>query len=774
MGHLTGTYQSDHVAESDCSVREIIADFGFSFALTTAAPAFPEQPIVEHPTKRQRTVESPSSKPCKKHTPKRVEEVVHSPKRHNEGESAENVVAQVETLPAQEVPQEVKTTLIEAPTFVQPVKNPKGSKAPSKTRRKLQLDDELEVLPKSRKKKARQSGGLEDTFIFGLKPKKRQPKSKLKEPIEEEPTHGETENVPAPPKRKRTAKSKQQANDEPCEKNAAELNEEVVALAGKPQKRKGKPASRKRDEALHVDINPLEEERPPITTGNGPGKEDPPTSLQAETEQPQPASKPTKPKATAKKAAKRTIEEATENETTTEPEPTAKRPRRQAATSAMAKVALGYEEDLVPVDKLRRAPEPVAKRGRPKKTTAAEVVPVLLPSPPQSVSKPSAEDKKNCGVDGVPVAKARGRPRKLGVKIAKVGVMATEKEEVVATSSRTEVKTSAGEDTHDVAETETPVEKAPPVKRARKVRAQAVAQDSLMDDEPAEEVDEVVQKRSRVSKVSQPKTSRKAASKAAKPAGVIDENVAVIEDVSAPAEIVIPETQESHDTMNNYDCPAGDQTKRSHSGTTEDPKRKMRRALAESDVNIVRSLPPDDSGVIVKPTTTKPDQFDETSTKPASKDKDPLEMQSSRKTKLLPAINPTVEHGDHNHGTDPTPVSAVEVIPTKRARKAQHAQPSKSKPAIEPPHDEAITPRKRHVIAADEDLDWLFEKSENKRSRAPARNPRASSKANRQAPGKKTSADAKDMDLDDLLESIAGFSGKLLTGKGGRAMASRQ
>jgi hypothetical protein len=29
------------------------------------------------------------------------------------------------------------------------------------------------------------------------------------------------------------------------------------------------------------------------------------------------------------------------------------------------------------------------------------------------------------------------------------------------------------------------------------------------------------------------------------------------------------------------------------------------------------------------------------------------------------------------------------------------------------------------------------------------------------------------MDLDDLLESIAGFSGKLLTGKGGRAMASK-
>jgi hypothetical protein len=612
----------------------------------------------------------------------------------------ESVVAQVEALPAHEVPQEPGTALIEAPVLVRPVKDTKGSKAPSKTRRKLQLDDELEALPKPKKKKARQSGGLEDTFIFGLKPKKRQPKSKLKETIEEEPTHEETENVPAPPKRKRTAKAKQQAKDEPCEKNAGEPNEEVVALEGKPQKRKGKPASKYRADALPVDTEPLEEERLPTTTGA-----DPVENLKSEdvvTKRPQAVSKVTKPKATAKNSAKRTIEEATENETATEPEPTTKRPRRQAATSAMAKVTLGYEEDLVPVDNLRRAPEPLARRGRPKKTTAAEVAPVLLPSPPQSVSKLSAEDEENCGEDEVPVAKVRavGRPRKLVSKMAKI-----DEKEVVATSSRPSVKTPALENSHHVAKTETPVAKAPPVKRARKVRAQAVAQDVSTDNEPAKQICEVDQKRSRASKAPPLKTSRKAASKAVKPVDIIDENVAVIENVPEPPEIIIQETQESHDTIKNS----------SRGDKVGEPKTKSRRALAESDVNIVRSLPPDDLGVIVKPTTVK-------------------QQQPSRKTKL---------------------------------------QQSKSTPTIDLPHDEVITPRKRHVIAADEDLDWLFEKSENKRSRVPARNPRASSKANRQAPGKKTSADAKDMDLDDLLESIADFSGKLLTGKGGRAMASK-
>jgi hypothetical protein len=705
-------YHLDHVAKSDRSVREIIADFGFSFALPTIAPAFPEQPIVEHPTKRRRTIESPSSKSCKKHTPKKGEEGTHPPKEHNGQNSVENVVAQVEAVPAHEVPQEPGTALIEVPVLVRPVKDPKGSRAPSKTRRKLQLDDELEALPKPKKKKARKSGGLEDTFIFGLKPKKRQPKSKLKETIEEGPTHEKTENVPAPPKRKRTAKTKQQAKDEPCEKNAGEPNEEVVALEGKPQKRKGKPASKCSADALPVDTEPLEEERLPTTTGADGA--DPVGNLKSEdveTKRPRAVSKVTKPKATAKKAAKRTIEEATENETATEPEPTAKRPRRQAATSAMAKVTLGYEEDLVPVDKLRRAPEPVAKRGRPKKTAAAEVAPVLLPSPPQSVSKPSAEDKENCGEDEVPVAKPRavGRPRKLGPKIAKVDVVSTEKE-AIATSPRDEVKTSALEDLHHVAETDAPANKAPPVKRARKVRAQVMAQDVPTDSEPPKETGEVEQKQSRASKEPPLRTNRKAASKSVRHVGVVGENIAVIEHVSEPPDTVIPDTQESHDTINN-----SEQAMKSRGYKAGEPKTKSRRALAESDVNIVRSLPPDDLGVIVKPTTAK-------------------QQQPSRKTKL---------------------------------------QQSKSTPTIDPPHDEVITPRKRHVIAADEDLDWLFEKSENKRSRVPARNPRATSKAIRQAPGKKTSADAKDMDLDDLLESIAGFSGKLLTGKGGRAMASK-
>jgi hypothetical protein len=685
-----------------------------------------------------------------------VEEGAHSPKGQKEKENVEDIVAQTEALPAQEP----KTALIDAPTLVLPVKNLKNSKAPSKPRRKLQLDDELKV-PKP-KKNAPQSESLEDTFIFGLKPKKRQPKSKLKQTIAEEPVHEETEDVPAPTKRKRTAKAKQQVNDELCETAPGELNEEVLALEEKTQKRKRMHASRRLAEAMHVDTNTLGEEPPSTNTGVVSVKEDLLVSPQEETKQPETTAKATEPKATAKKAAKRTIEEPMDHETVTAPEPTAKRPRRQAAVSATAKVALGYEEELVPTDKLRRAPEPVTKRGRPKKTIAAEVTPVLLPSPPPSALKSPVEEGH--GEAEVHIAKARpvGRPRKLGAKIATVDVGAIEKD-AVATSPRTEVKMSAVEDSHHVVETDAPVQKAPPIKRARKVRARVVAQGHPANDEPSNETCEVEQK----SKAPSSRTSRKAATKASKPVD-IDEDVAAIEEVSDSPDCVIPETQGSYDVIIDPDSLAGVQTKKSSGGT----KKKSRRALAESDVNIVRSLPRDDLGVIVKPITAKPHPSDGATIKPATRDNDNCKKQSNRNTKLVPVVNPAVEDEDDIHVTNSTPIPSVDIDHVKRARKAQPAQLSKSTPTIEPPHDEVLTPRKRHVIAADEDLDWLFEKSENKRSRVPARNPRASSKANRQAPVKKN-ADAKDMDLDDLLESIAGFSGKLLTGKSGRAMASK-
>jgi hypothetical protein len=682
-----------------------------------------------------------------------VEEEGHSPK--GQAGKKEDVVAKVEELPAQAIPQEVKT--IEASTLVRPIKKPKGSKVLSKTRRKLQLDDELETLPKP-KKNAPQSEGLEDTFIFGLKPKKRQPKNKSKETIEEEPTHQEVDSAPAPPKKKRTAKAKQQTKDESCEKAAEKLNEELVPPEVKPQKGKGKHTSQKCTDALPTDIESSEKASPPTTTEEDPVKEKPLESHHMEIKQSRTASKATKPKATAKKASKRTIEDVVENEPDTVPEPTAKRPRRQAAISATVKVAQWYEEELVPADKLWRAPEPVAKRGRPKKITAPECVPVLPPSPPPSMLKPPAEEVHDRDEDEVPVAKVRsvGRPRKLGAKIAKVDTAATENEPI-ANSPRPGVQTSALENSHQVAETETPVHKVQPVKRARKVRAQVVGQDESIDGEPPKDACEVEQKQSRAPKAPPLKTSRKAASKTVKP---VDGKIAVVEEVSKSPDIVIPETQGSYDTNSNSEPLAVEHTTHSRSGRTGEPKTKSRRVLAESDVNIVRSLPPDDFGAIVKPTGKRKD------TERVRKN------QTGQKTKLVPDVNLTVEHKDANHIRNPTPVASVDITHTKRARKAQPTQPSKSTPIIETPLKESATPRKRHVIAADEDLDWLFEKSENKRSRLPARNPRASSKGNRQAPVKK-SADAKDMDLDDLLESIAGFSGKLLTGKSGRAMASR-
>jgi hypothetical protein len=397
-----------------------------------------------------------------------VEEGGHAPKGQTGKKRAEDNAAQVEELPAQEALQEVKAIPIEAPTLVRPVKNPKGSKVPSKTRRKLQLDDELEVLPKP-KKKAPQSDGVEDTFIFGLKPKKRGPKSESKKTIEEEePIHEEIEGAPAQSKRKRTAKAKQQADGESCEKATEERNKEVIPLEVKSRKGKGKHASRKDADVLPTDSESSEKAPPPTTIEADSVKEHPLESHHMETKQPQVAPKATKPKATAKKASKRTIEDVVDNETATVPEPTAKRPRRQAAISATVKVAQGYEEELVPADELRRAPEPVAKRGRPKKIAAAEHVPVLPPSPPPSTLKPPTEDVQDDGENEVPVAKARsvGRPRKMGAKSAKLDVPATEKE-TVATSPRPEEVKSALEGLHQVVEAETPVQGPPPVKRAR-------------------------------------------------------------------------------------------------------------------------------------------------------------------------------------------------------------------------------------------------------------------------------------------------------------------
>ena len=681
-----------------------------------------------------------------------------------------DVIAQVEELPVQGVAQ--KMNPIEGSTSVRPAKNSQGSKAPSKTRRKLQLDDDVDVLPKP-KKTTPQSGGLEDTFIFGLKPKKRQPKSKLKEMTEEDSAHQETETAPAPVKKKRTAKEKQQANDEDCGNFPGNLNEEVVVPEKKPSKSNGKHRSKIGADALHVDVEPLKEKPPPQMTGADPVKE---KSLESMAAKPKAtAPKAAKSKAAAKKASKRTMEDVVEDETATGPESTAKRPRRQAAISATEKVAQGYEEELVPADKLRRAAEPVAKRGRPKKVVAPDSVPVLPPYAPPSILKLPLKEVQRRSEEEVPIAKARsvGRPRKLGAKIAKVDIAATEKEPV-DTSPRPGVEMPVLDSLQQVVATEILIQEAQPVKKARKVRARVVAHKTPMDDEPAIEPCEVEQKRCRTWKAPGLKTSGKVNSKASKSTDTVDEEIAVVEEMSEG--VVIPETQRMYDVNDDSNSLAGGHAEGSRDGRAGEQNKKSRRVLAESDVNTVRSLPTDDLGLIIKPTIAKHHHSDQVTVKPAIIDYIDTERarvkQPGRKTRTVPAINPATEHEDNDPVNGPAPIPSVEVVNTKRARKTRPAQQSKPPSAIEPPHDKAVTPKRRHVIAADEDLDWLFEKNESKRPRVPARNPRASSKVNQQAPVKK-SADAKDMDLDDLLESIAGFSGKLLTGKSGRAMASR-
>jgi len=107
----------------------------------------------------------------------------------------------------------------------------------------------------------------------------------------------------------------------------------------------------------------------------------------------------------------------------------------------------------------------------------------------------------------------------------------------------------------------------------------------------------------------------------------------------------------------------------------------------------------------------------------------------------------------------------------RRPRQTRQDLQVKSKSACssddEESHEATTASRRRHVIAVEEDLDWLFEKPETKRS-VPAAIRHPTTKTRRKEPDKS----AKDMDLDDLLASIAGFSGKLLTGRSGRVVAS--
>lgn len=232
LGTANARDHQRRIANSFNSVRTITADFGFSFALPAIAvpPPVPIQIPVEPPAKRRKTNESISPKRCAKHTV--ADAKPHSPAEKQKAKPAESHPVAGGVLEESE-PSRAQSTATSNP-----------SKKPTRARRKLQLDEELEDEPQKRKRVASQNASVEDTFIFGLKPTKRRPKREEERALlEENGTDQVSEQAStALAKRRRTNKTKQEAVNEPAPRTEAPTTSGDTVAPRKAAK--SKPASK--------------------------------------------------------------------------------------------------------------------------------------------------------------------------------------------------------------------------------------------------------------------------------------------------------------------------------------------------------------------------------------------------------------------------------------------------------------------------------------------------------------------------------------------------
>lgn len=731
------------------SVRAITADFGFSFGLPppTFEAVASANPPIEPPAKRRKTSGGHNENVGDAQQPSA-----------SYGSRAEQpVVGQHESCTEQPVTN----------TQTNPVKKPQ------RARRKLQLEDDAETQPKSIKKPRRlqrefqveddvkaqrtichstkkdteddrqtqskpacqlpaavagkvNAKSADDTFIFGVKPKKRRAEKKQQESATKDVTLESGTGVPLddptteptqilkPPEREakeaprtETAEAekpskrvqgriftKQEVETKQPEVRAGDTAIEHGTIPEKSTKAtKAKPRTKKSAKIAAIsEVHPKQLEESAVEASTVPAKaakpakaksagkkvtvaerppntdvdelsfstSDAPAHAVVGTEKP---SKATKSKQLAEPSAKAAITPQscpTEDIKASEgPQTTTRRPRRQAAISANQKVAMGYEEELVPVDKLRRAPEATTEAGRSRKIVAAQTLPTQEVSPQTTKVSLPTDAARNKPEEG-PVCSER-KPSKVVRKAA----------------GRTAKKKSASKDTT----------------------------------EPAANIPE-------------PDSSTVPAPKE-QPAAIGEPDIAVN---NIPTDV--------------------------QKAATIMPVLEKRRALAESDVNISKPSPP--QATTDEPVKDKKIEMDH-------QDNDlKLTMKSSRRPKVAkqdPAPA-SLRQGDNLLEHQPK----TQAPASKRSRKPQPLVESDPTPDIDVSHPQQSPPKKRKRAADDEDLDWLFDKPEV-RSVQPS-NPRVKSatKARRKLPDKAEN----DMDLDDLLESIAGFSGKLLTGRNGR------
>ena len=171
--------------------------------------------------------------------------------------------------------------------------------------------------------------------------------------------------------------------------------------------------------------------------------------------------------------------------------------------------------------------------------------------------------------------------------------------------------------------------------------------------------------------------------------------------------------------------------------TIDEQPTKQRRALADFDGNIVRKSLTVEGKKILPPAVDAVNPATNQRNKP-------------RKTKTQLAAQ-----------SDPR-LNAIRADETQVLPQHEHSPNEGSS------HETTTTPKRRHVIATEEDLDWLFEKPQSRRPK-PAATRHPATKTRHVAPDQC----AKDMDLDDLLATVDGLAGgELLTGRRGRVVAS--
>ena len=722
----------------------------------------------------------------------------------------------------------------------------KTTKKASRARRKFCLNDEVEQSGAQQASWEMRAAGLEDTFIFGLKPKRRQAKPKTEEEAVADEFKQKT--TKAAPRVGKTTKAKEQLEDNLEPDNIPEPAAEIEKLERKQKTTRKKPLASEGAATIATEVNdasrrPIEgaADHAPVTSGKyfTAAKISPGEIVKT-------VPKPAKAKAAPKRALKRSVDEAVtavESMNTATPEKQTKRPRRQAAISAIEKVTMGFEEELIPVDKLRRAPDVGSKPRKSHKVDVLEPSASALLSPPLTTQADSStKDVQTCGRDESPsspppvvkrgrkpsVKTAKGRtdaadekhevtqtqpaahlsPRKddshvpddqqsLPLKMpAKRGRKpSSENRKVVAATTEEEPSVEAAvaglvpdhlsptkENSYTPDDEPTLAPKLP-AKRGRKLGSKnrkvvaatnpeeptveqaliwsasdhllsSIEQNHTLDDEP-KLAPKLPAKRGRNPRVKNLKTTtigsdptmepivtELAPGKTSNATGSEPPATTTPRHGKARATECIREasedsrsTEPSHEADNERSLTLARQPSRESSRKmVEQQPTKQRRALADFDGNIVR-----------KSFTVESKKLTTSTTDSASP---PRKRQSNtRKTKKDSALQ-----------SDTTTIHSASAQRIPQFECSQDEGPS---------HETVTaTPGKRRVIAAEEDLDWLFEKSKSRRPK-PATLKQPATKTRQMA----ADPSAKDMDLDDLLATVAGFSGKLLTGRCARVVA---